>query len=194
MGLVIFVVVIHYLFIITVIFSFHSFIYSSLYIVKNFFKERALHYERVLLTLWILKHLIYISCNFYFNIHCDWFLKFGNWQTHEKKPRESILRAEFANAIEFINKDLSEESRLRFLHWDLHKHSRRYTCAQFYPPTPPPPLFLSNNSIFSWEFDFYCKIVSYSSPAIPAKLQMFCYFLAKWLRMHLRLLGSSIAK
>ncbi|KAF7144022.1 hypothetical protein RHSIM_Rhsim05G0002000 [Rhododendron simsii] len=45
-------------------------------------------------------------------------------KTHEKKPRESILRAEFANAIEFINKDLSEENRLKFLHWDLHKHSR----------------------------------------------------------------------
>ncbi|XAR51117.1 hypothetical protein NMG60_11005660 [Bertholletia excelsa] len=45
-------------------------------------------------------------------------------KTQEKKPRESILRAEFANAIEFINKDLSEESRLKFLHWDLHKYSR----------------------------------------------------------------------
>ncbi|KAF6143432.1 hypothetical protein GIB67_029601 [Kingdonia uniflora] len=45
-------------------------------------------------------------------------------KTHERKPRESILRAEFANAIEFINKDLSDDSRLRFLHWDLHKHSR----------------------------------------------------------------------
>eukprot|EP00262_Sarcandra_glabra_P003182 TRINITY_DN13720_c0_g1_i1.p1 TRINITY_DN13720_c0_g1~~TRINITY_DN13720_c0_g1_i1.p1 ORF type:complete len:833 (+),score=138.00 TRINITY_DN13720_c0_g1_i1:238-2736(+) len=45
-------------------------------------------------------------------------------KTREKKPRESILRAEFANAIDFINKDLSEESRLKFLHWDLHKHSR----------------------------------------------------------------------
>ncbi|XP_027331730.1 phosphoinositide phosphatase SAC3 isoform X1 [Abrus precatorius] len=43
-------------------------------------------------------------------------------KTHEKKPRESILRSEFANAIDFINKDLSEENRLRFLHWDLHKH------------------------------------------------------------------------
>ncbi|KAK7347920.1 hypothetical protein VNO80_22463 [Phaseolus coccineus] len=43
-------------------------------------------------------------------------------KNHEKKPRESILRAEFANAIDFINKDLSEENRLRFLHWDLHKH------------------------------------------------------------------------
>ncbi|KAB5514176.1 hypothetical protein DKX38_028082 [Salix brachista] len=46
-------------------------------------------------------------------------------KTQEKKPRESILRAEFANAIDHINKNLSEENRLRFLHWDLHKHSRR---------------------------------------------------------------------
>uniref|UniRef100_A0A5B6ZY46 Putative phosphoinositide phosphatase SAC3 n=1 Tax=Davidia involucrata TaxID=16924 RepID=A0A5B6ZY46_DAVIN len=45
-------------------------------------------------------------------------------KTHEKKPRESILRAEFANAIEFINKDSSDENHLKFLHWDLHKHSR----------------------------------------------------------------------
>lgn len=45
-------------------------------------------------------------------------------KTHEKRPRESILRAEFANAIEFINRDLSEESHLKFLHWDLNKHSR----------------------------------------------------------------------
>ncbi|KAL8488168.1 hypothetical protein ACS0TY_024452 [Phlomoides rotata] len=45
-------------------------------------------------------------------------------KTNEKKPRESILRTEFANAIEVINKDLSEENRLKFLHWDLHKHSR----------------------------------------------------------------------
>ncbi|KAL9260273.1 Phosphoinositide phosphatase SAC4-like protein [Drosera capensis] len=45
-------------------------------------------------------------------------------KTNEKKPRESILRTEFANAIEVINKDLPEESRLRFLHWDLNKHTR----------------------------------------------------------------------
>ncbi|PSS15428.1 Phosphoinositide phosphatase [Actinidia chinensis var. chinensis] len=45
-------------------------------------------------------------------------------KTHERKPRESILRAEFANAIEFINNDLLEENHLKFLHWDLHKHSR----------------------------------------------------------------------
>lgn len=48
-------------------------------------------------------------------------------KTREKKPRESILRAEFANAIDFINKELSEENRLRFLHWDLHKHARSKT-------------------------------------------------------------------
>lgn len=48
-------------------------------------------------------------------------------KTHEKKPRETILRAEFANAIRFINKGLSEENRLRFLHWDLQKHSRKAT-------------------------------------------------------------------
>ncbi|CAN6451324.1 unnamed protein product [Victoria cruziana] len=43
-------------------------------------------------------------------------------KTNEKKPRESILRVEFANAINHINKDLSEKNRLKFLHWDLHKH------------------------------------------------------------------------
>lgn len=53
---------------------------------------------------------------------------FSTQQTQEKKPRESILRAEFANAIDYINKDLSEENRLRFLHWDLNKHTRRYMC------------------------------------------------------------------
>ncbi|KAF6148584.1 hypothetical protein GIB67_042543 [Kingdonia uniflora] len=45
-------------------------------------------------------------------------------KTHERKLRESMLRAEFANVIKFINKDLSDDSRPRFLHWDLHKHSR----------------------------------------------------------------------
>ncbi|XP_073149173.1 phosphoinositide phosphatase SAC3-like [Henckelia pumila] len=45
-------------------------------------------------------------------------------KTNEKKPRESILRTEFANAIEVINNDLPEENRLKFLHLDLNKHSR----------------------------------------------------------------------
>ncbi|CAN1287333.1 Phosphoinositide phosphatase SAC2 [Linum perenne] len=48
-------------------------------------------------------------------------------KTHETRPRESILRAEFASAIRFINTSLPKEDRLRFLHWDLNKHSRRGT-------------------------------------------------------------------
>jgi len=50
-------------------------------------------------------------------------------QTREKKPRETILRAEFAKAIDYINKSLPEDSRLRFLHWDLHKYSRKYAAS-----------------------------------------------------------------
>ncbi|KAL5583409.1 hypothetical protein UlMin_015851 [Ulmus minor] len=45
-------------------------------------------------------------------------------KTREKKPRETILRAEFVNAIRFLNRSLPKENRLRFLHWDLHKLSR----------------------------------------------------------------------
>lgn len=48
-------------------------------------------------------------------------------QTREKRPRESILRTEFRNAINLINKDLSEENHLKFLHLDLNKFTRRYT-------------------------------------------------------------------
>ncbi|XP_039004666.1 phosphoinositide phosphatase SAC2-like isoform X2 [Hibiscus syriacus] len=48
-------------------------------------------------------------------------------RTCEKKPRETILRAEFAKAIRFINKSLPKENRLRFLHWDINRHSRKAT-------------------------------------------------------------------
>ncbi|KAH6773343.1 Phosphoinositide phosphatase family protein [Perilla frutescens var. frutescens] len=50
-------------------------------------------------------------------------------KTREKKPRESILRAEFANAIEVLNKDLAHENRLKFLHWDLSKYSRNKAAS-----------------------------------------------------------------
>ncbi|KAK1367790.1 hypothetical protein POM88_033882 [Heracleum sosnowskyi] len=43
------------------------------------------------------------------------------------KDRVSILVSsvlEFVNAIVFINRDLSEEGHLKFLHWFLTKHSR----------------------------------------------------------------------
>ncbi|KAI0495686.1 hypothetical protein KFK09_021989 [Dendrobium nobile] len=48
-------------------------------------------------------------------------------KTYERRPRESILRSEFAKAIDFINKDLPAENHLRFLHWDLSQHSQRAT-------------------------------------------------------------------
>ncbi|GER28361.1 phosphoinositide phosphatase family protein [Striga asiatica] len=50
-------------------------------------------------------------------------------KTREKKPRESILRAEFATAIEVINKDLAQGNRLKFLHWDLSKYSRNKAAS-----------------------------------------------------------------
>ncbi|GAA0160665.1 phosphatase [Lithospermum erythrorhizon] len=43
----------------------------------------------------------------------------------EKKPQESILLVEFGHAIDVINRDLTEEDRLRFLHFDLSEHSKR---------------------------------------------------------------------
>ncbi|XP_062216606.1 phosphoinositide phosphatase SAC2-like [Phragmites australis] len=46
-------------------------------------------------------------------------------KTREKKPRESLLRAEFAKAIHYINKGLTDDNRLKFLHMDLSKLSRR---------------------------------------------------------------------
>ncbi|KAL5209642.1 hypothetical protein ABZP36_005265 [Zizania latifolia] len=46
-------------------------------------------------------------------------------KTREKKPRESLLCAEFAKAIHYINKGLSDDKRLKFLHMDLSKLSRR---------------------------------------------------------------------
>lgn len=44
---------------------------------------------------------------------------------NEKKPRESILRSEFINAIDTINRNLSDDDYLRFLHWDLNELCRR---------------------------------------------------------------------
>ncbi|KMZ57881.1 Polyphosphoinositide phosphatase [Zostera marina] len=46
-------------------------------------------------------------------------------KTQEKKPRESKLRTEFAKSICHINKDLSAENELKFIHWDLNRRPRR---------------------------------------------------------------------
>lgn len=73
-------------------------------------------------------------------------------KTRERRPRESILRAEFANAIGHINKDLSEENRLKFLHWDLHKHSRSQASNVL--------LLLGKVAAYALELTglFYCKV------------------------------------
>lgn len=47
-------------------------------------------------------------------------------QKNEKKPRESILRSEFINAIDTINRKLPDDDYLRFLHCDLNELCRRY--------------------------------------------------------------------
>ncbi|KVI11483.1 Synaptojanin, N-terminal, partial [Cynara cardunculus var. scolymus] len=74
-------------------------------------------------------------------------------KTNEKRPRESILRTEFANAIKCINKDLSEENHLKFLHWDLHKHSRSKGTNAL--------LFLGRLTAYALTLTgfFYCQVV-----------------------------------
>lgn len=45
-------------------------------------------------------------------------------KTQEKRPREMILRREFAHAVGYLNSVLPEERRLNFIHWDYHKYSK----------------------------------------------------------------------
>lgn len=48
------------------------------------------------------------------------------YQTGEKKHRETILRAEFAKTIRFINRGVDKENRLKAIHFDLSKHFKKY--------------------------------------------------------------------
>ncbi|GMH00340.1 hypothetical protein Nepgr_002179 [Nepenthes gracilis] len=45
-------------------------------------------------------------------------------KTFEKRPREMMLRREFANAVGYLNQILSEEKHLKFIHWDFHKFAK----------------------------------------------------------------------
>ncbi|BBM99160.1 phosphatidylinositol 3,5-bisphosphate 5-phosphatase [Marchantia polymorpha subsp. ruderalis] len=45
-------------------------------------------------------------------------------KTVEKRPREMMLRREFATAVGYLNNILAEESRLKFIHWDFHKFAK----------------------------------------------------------------------
>lgn len=49
----------------------------------------------------------------------------GNMQTVEKRPREMVLRREFANAVGYLNSIFREENHLKFIHWDFHKFAKR---------------------------------------------------------------------
>ncbi|XP_057457067.1 phosphatidylinositol-3-phosphatase SAC1 isoform X1 [Lotus japonicus] len=45
-------------------------------------------------------------------------------KTVEKRPREMMLRREFANAVGYLNQILPVEHHLRFIHWDFHKFAK----------------------------------------------------------------------
>ncbi|KAJ4842052.1 Phosphoinositide phosphatase sac1 [Turnera subulata] len=45
-------------------------------------------------------------------------------KTVEKRPREMMLRREFANAVGYLNTILPEEQHLEFIHWDFHKFAK----------------------------------------------------------------------
>ncbi|KAK8960533.1 Phosphoinositide phosphatase SAC1 [Platanthera guangdongensis] len=42
----------------------------------------------------------------------------------EKRPREMMLRREFANAVGYLNQILPEDGHLKFIHWDFHKFAK----------------------------------------------------------------------
>ncbi|KAJ8769901.1 hypothetical protein K2173_008983 [Erythroxylum novogranatense] len=45
-------------------------------------------------------------------------------KTVEKRPREMMLRREFANAVGYLNTIMPEENHLKFIHWDFHKFAK----------------------------------------------------------------------
>ncbi|KAJ4701195.1 Phosphoinositide phosphatase family protein [Melia azedarach] len=45
-------------------------------------------------------------------------------KTVEKRPREMMLRREFANAVGYLNTIFPEENQVRFIHWDFHKFAK----------------------------------------------------------------------
>eukprot|EP00250_Pteridium_aquilinum_P012963 c21049_g1_i3 orf=459-2759(+) len=45
-------------------------------------------------------------------------------KTVEKRPREMMLRREFASAVGYLNQILQNGSQLQFIHWDFHKFAK----------------------------------------------------------------------
>lgn len=50
------------------------------------------------------------------------------FQTFERHPREMILRREYANAVQYLNKTAEAHGlqELKYVHWDFHKFVKRY--------------------------------------------------------------------
>lgn len=46
-------------------------------------------------------------------------------QNFEKRPREMMLRRQYASAVGYLNQVLPAEKQLRFIHWDFHKFAKR---------------------------------------------------------------------
>ena len=95
-----------------------------------------------------------------------WLSLLFTWKTRER--RESILRREFDKAIKIINKSLSEENHLRFLHWDLHQNSQGY-------------FFFSNSSLlyFSFPISLFGSVCYWCS-SVSENLQMYSMSFWKW--------------
>lgn len=43
-------------------------------------------------------------------------------KSHEKQPRETILRKEFGKAIGFLNKHVCEDDHIVYIPWDFKEH------------------------------------------------------------------------
>ncbi|KAF4399391.1 hypothetical protein G4B88_022474 [Cannabis sativa] len=79
-------------------------------------------------------------------------------KTRETKPRETILRAEFADAVRHINTSLPRENRLMFFQWDLHRHSKSKATNVLRQ--------LANMSAYALSLTgiFYCQVAPNSRP------------------------------
>ncbi|XP_022146583.1 phosphoinositide phosphatase SAC2-like [Momordica charantia] len=78
-------------------------------------------------------------------------------KTREKKPRETLLHAEYVNAIGCINAECSEENRLKLLQWDLKQHSRSEASTVLSKLKDLTKLALDLNGTF------YCQVTRNSS-------------------------------
>ncbi|KAJ0085137.1 hypothetical protein Patl1_07187 [Pistacia atlantica] len=56
--------------------------------------------------------------------YCNPIIVLNLIKTVEKRPREMMLRREFADAVGYLNTILPEENQVQFIHWDFHKFAK----------------------------------------------------------------------